>query len=100
MSTIQNDFNSSSTVGYVMAKAANNSNSNNTASNNITQATTALPSPFANSKEISQRIADEIQKGIEAAEHSDEMSAEIRCHFGMELPRLECRFVPLLDQVQ
>jgi hypothetical protein len=69
MSTIQNDFNSSSTVGYVMAKAAN---SNNTASN-ITQATTALPSQFASSKEISQRIADEIQKGIEAAEHSDEM---------------------------
>jgi hypothetical protein len=69
MSTIQNDFNSSSTVGYVMAKAAN---SNNTASN-ITQGTTALPSPFASSKEISQRIADEIQKGIEAAEHSDEM---------------------------
>lgn len=96
MSTIQNDFNSSSTMGYVMAKAAN---SNNTASN-ITQATTALPSPFASSKEISQRIADEIQKGIEAAEHSDEMYAEIRCHFGMELPRLECRFVPLLDQVQ
>lgn len=96
MSTIQNDFNSSSTVGYVMAKAAN---SNNTASN-ITQATTALPSPFASSKEISQRIADEIQKGIEAAEHSDEMYAEIRCHFGMELPRFECRFVPLLDQVQ
>jgi hypothetical protein len=61
MSTIQNDFNSSSTVGYVMAKAANR---NNTASN-ITQATTtALPSPFASSKEISQRIADEIQKGI------------------------------------
>lgn len=96
MSTIQNDFNSSSTVGYVMAKAAN---SNNTASN-ITQATTVLPSPFASSKEISQRIADEIQKGIEAAEHSDEMYAEIRCHFGMELPRFECRFVPLLDQVQ
>lgn len=96
MSTIQNDFNSSSTVGYVMAKAAN---SNNTASN-ITQATTALPSPFASSKEISQRIGDEIQKGIEAAEHSDEMYAEIRCHFGMELPRFECRFVPLLDQVQ
>ncbi len=70
MSTIQNDFNSSSTVGYVMAKAAN---SNNTANSNITQATTALPSPFASSKEISQRIADEIQKGIEAAEHSDEM---------------------------
>lgn len=69
MSTIQNDFNSSSTVGYVMAKAAN---SNNTASN-ITQGTTALPSQFASSKEISQRIADEIQKGIEAAEHSDEM---------------------------
>lgn len=69
MSTIQNDFNSLSTMGYVMAKAAN---SNNTASN-ITQATTALPSPFASSKEISQRIADEIQKGIEAAEHSDEM---------------------------
>ena len=96
MSTIQNDFNSSSTVGYVMAKAAN---SNNTASNS-TQATTALPSPFASSKEISQRIADEIQKGIEAAEHSDEMYAEIRCHSGMELPRFECRFVPLLDQVQ
>ena len=54
-----------------MAKAANNSN--NTANSNITQATTALPSPFASSKEISQRIADEIQKGIEAAEHSDEM---------------------------
>jgi hypothetical protein len=71
ISTIQNDFNSSSTVGYVMAKAANNSN--NTANSNITQATTALPSPFASSKEISQRIADEIQKGIEAAEHSDEM---------------------------
>jgi hypothetical protein len=70
MSTIQNDFNSSSTVGYVMAKAANN----NTANSNITQAaTTALPSPFASSKEISQRIADEIQKGIEAAEHSDKM---------------------------
>jgi hypothetical protein len=96
MSTIQRDFNSSSTVGYVMAKAAN---SNNTASNS-TQATTALPSPFASSKEISQRIADEIQKGIEAAEHSGEMYAEIRCHFGMELPRFECRFVPLLDQVQ
>lgn len=47
MSTIQNDFNSSSTVGYVMAKAAN---SNNTASN-ITQATTALPSPFASSRD-------------------------------------------------
>lgn len=72
MSTIQNDFNSSSTVGYVMAKAANN-NSNNTASNITQAATTALPSPFASSKEISQRIADEIQKGIEAAEHSDEM---------------------------
>jgi hypothetical protein len=96
MSTIQSDFNSSSTVGYVMAKAAN---SNNTASNS-TQATTALPSPFASSKEISQRIADEIQKGIEAAEHSEEIYAEIRCHFGTELPRFECRFVPLLDQVQ
>ena len=73
MSTIQNDFNSSSTVGYIMAKAANN-NSNNTANSNIMQAaTTALPNLFASSKEISQRIADEIQKGIEAAEHSDEM---------------------------
>ena len=52
MSTIQDDFNSSSTVGCIMAKAANNSN--NTANSNITQAaTTPLPSPFASSKEIS-----------------------------------------------
>jgi beta-mannanase len=95
-STIQSDFNSSSTVGYVMAQAANN---NNTASNS-TQATTTLPSPFASSKEISQRIADEIRKGIESAERSNEEYAEIRCHFGMDLPGFECRFVPLLDQVQ
>jgi hypothetical protein len=95
-STIQSDFNSSSTVGYVMAQAANN---NNTASNS-TQATTTLPSPFASSEEISQRIADEIRKGIESAERSNEEYAEIRCHFGMDLPGFECRFVPLLDQVQ
>jgi hypothetical protein len=94
-STIQSDFNSSSTVGYVMAQAANN----NTASNS-TQATTTLPSPFASSEEISQRIADEIRKGIESAERSNEEYAEIRCHFGMDLPGFECRFVPLLDQVQ
>jgi hypothetical protein len=97
MSTIQSDFNSSSTVGYVMAQAANNNN--NTASNS-TQATTTLPSPFASSEEISQRIADEIRKGIESAERSNEEYAEIRCHFGMDLPGFECRFVPLLDQVQ
>jgi hypothetical protein len=96
-STIQSDFNSSSTVGYVMAQAANNNN--NTASNS-TQATTTLPSPFASSEEISQRIADEIRKGIESAERSNEEYAEIRCHFGMDLPGFECRFVPLLDQVQ
>jgi hypothetical protein len=98
-STIQSDFNSSSTVGYVMAQAANNNNNNNTASNS-TQATTTLPSPFASSEEISQRIADEIRKGIESAERSNEEYAEIRCHFGMDLPGFECRFVPLLDQVQ
>jgi hypothetical protein len=70
------------------------------AAGNTTQAAPALPNPFASSEEISQRIADEIRKGIKAAEHSDERYAEIRCHFGMDLPGFKCTFVPLLDQVQ
>ena len=88
-STIQDDFGASSTIGYVIAQSTSNS----------TQATT-MPNPFASSEEISQRIADEIQKGIEAAERSEERYAEIRCHFGMDLPGFVCMSVPLLGQVQ
>lgn len=89
-STIQGDFNASSIVGYVLAQAAGND----------TQTAPTLPSPFATGEEINQRIADEIRKGGEAAERSDEIYAEINCHFGMDLPAFECRFVPLVDQVQ
>lgn len=89
ISTIQGDSDASSIAGYVMAQAAGG---------NSTGAT--LPNPFASGEEISQRIADEIQKGIEAAERSEQVQGEIICHFGMDLPGFECRFVPLLDQVQ
>ena len=88
-STIQDDFNASSTAGYVMAQAAGSNSSAAT-----------LPNPFASSEEIGQRIADEIQKGIEAAERSDQTQGEIICHFGMDLPGFECRFVPLIGQAQ
>jgi hypothetical protein len=96
-STIQSDFNASSTIGYVMSQAANNTS---VGSNNSTQGTAMLPNPFASTEEINQKLADEIQKGIDAGERSDEMYGEIICHFGMDLPSFECTFVPLLDQVQ
>ncbi|AFU59307.1 MAG: hypothetical protein QXX64_02465 [Nitrososphaera sp.] len=95
-STIQDDFNASSTAGYVMAQETTASSNNSTQ----TTTTTTLPNQFASSEEIRQRIADEIQKGIEAAERSEERYAEIRCNFGMDLPRFECMSIPLLGQVQ
>jgi hypothetical protein len=88
-STIQDDFNASSTIGYVMAQAAGGNSSAAT-----------LPNPFASGEEIRQTIAGAIQKGVEAAERSDQANGDMICNFGMDLQDFECRFVPLLDELR
>jgi hypothetical protein len=95
-STIRDDFNASSTIGYIVSQAAGNNTT--TAGGNSTAAT--LPNPFASSEEVGQAVAGAIQKGVEAAQRSDQTDGEMICHFGMNLTDFECKFVPLLDVAQ
>ena len=87
-STIQDDFNASSTIGFIMAQAAGGNSSAAT-----------LPHPFASGEEIRQTIAGAIQKGVDAAERSQQTNGDMICRFGMDLQEFDCRFVPLLDEL-
>ena len=88
-STIQDDFNASSTIGYIMAQAAGGNSSAAT-----------LPNPFASGEEIRQTIAGAIRKGVDAAERSHQTNGDMICRFGMDLQEFDCRFVPLLDELR
>jgi hypothetical protein len=91
ISTITSDFNSSSTIGYVMV--------GNTTSTSGAEAT--LPNPFATPEMITERITNELRRVISEAENntSQGQDVEIKCDFGMTLDDMQC-YIPLLQAGQ
>jgi hypothetical protein len=88
ITTITDDFNSSATVGYVMA-------GNTTTASSSAGAT--LPNPFASPQQITERITNELRRVITEAESntSQGQHVEITCNFGMTLEDMECHYLPL-----
>ncbi len=86
ISMIQNDFNRSTTVGYI--KTGNSSASSATespVSNNL-----ALPNPFADSALINQTISQKISKAIESVEGLDVPLINIKCEFDANIEDWNC----------
>jgi hypothetical protein len=91
-STITDDFNSSATVGYVMA-----GNTTTASSDGAT-----LPNPFATPEQITERITTELRRVITEAESntSQGQHVEIKCNFGMTLEDMRCHYLPLPQVAQ
>jgi hypothetical protein len=86
ISIIQNDFNSSPTIGYI--KAGNISDSSTTespASGDMT-----LPNPFADSALINQTISQKISQAIESVEGLDDPMIDVKCDFDSNIKNWKC----------
>jgi hypothetical protein len=91
ISTITSDFNSSSTIGYIMVGNTTSASTNAT-----------LPNPFATPEQITERITNELRRVISEAETNtvEGQDVEIKCGFGMTLEDMQCHYIPLLEAVQ
>ncbi len=92
ISTIRDDFNSSATVGYVMAGNTTTASSDGA----------ALPNPFATPEQITERITTELRRVITEAESntSQGQHVEIKCNLGMTLEDMRCHYLPLPQAAQ
>jgi hypothetical protein len=89
ISTITEDFGTSSTIGYV-----NNTNASGYQANPI-QLT--VPNPFAAKEDIDEKIRNEITTSIGNAVKSKFTEGEIKCIFGSSLDSFKCRFHGLIS---
>jgi len=84
--TIIENFNKSSTIGYVkIQNGADHANN------------TTLSNPFASKQQIDDKISIEFDKAIKESENSDTVSGIINCEFGMYLADFRCSFSELLE---
>ena len=88
ISTITEDFGTSSTIGYV------NTNASGSQANPI-QLT--VPNPFATKEDIDEKIRNEITTSIGNAVKSTFTEGEIKCMFGSSLDDFKCRFHGLIS---
>jgi hypothetical protein len=105
ISTITSDYSSSPVIGYVILGNTTNATA---ASAGAAAATAALPNPFANPEQISERITSELRRviGEAAGNNADNMTTgeeedqqqqlmEIKCVFGMALDDMRCdNYIP------
>jgi hypothetical protein len=81
ISSIVEDFEKSSTVGYVKdSKSASNLSGK-----------TEIGNPFASNEQITQRIQELLSKSIENATSSNAQLIEIKCLFGNNLAAFSCK---------
>lgn len=79
--TVTGDFNHSPTIGYVKHGGSHGGTTSN---------------PYANTHQIDEKISTELHNAILAAEKSTTKRGEIKCNFGMELPKFKCTFSGLV----
>ncbi|CAN5422753.1 hypothetical protein BH18THE2_BH18THE2_06710 [soil metagenome] len=89
VSTITEDFGTSSTIGYVNNTSASGSQAN------PTQLT--LLNPFATKEDIDEKIRNEITASIGNAVKSNFTEVEIKCIFGSSLDDFKCGFHGLIS---
>ena len=89
ISTITEDFGTSSTIGYV-----NNTNASGSQANPVQQ---TVPNPFATKEDIDEKIRNEITTSIGNAVKSNFTEGEIKCIFGSSLDDFKCRFHGLIS---
>jgi hypothetical protein len=86
VSSVQDDFGKSSTIGYIKASGTAEGASN----------MTALANPFASNEQINQKIQELLNKSIEAASDSKTDLVQIKCIFGNSLGLFSCLEYPLV----
>ena len=89
ISTITEDFDTSSTIGYV-----NNTSASGSQANPI-QLT--VSNPFAAKEDINEKIRNEITTSIDNAAKSNITEGEIKCIFGSSLDDFKCGFHGLIS---
>lgn len=86
VSTIQDDFNHSPTVGYI--RSGNPSNVSDT--NNQTLEGLSLPNPFADIAEINQTINEHVSDAIGLVDGHNFRFVTVKCDFDMNIEDWEC----------
>ena len=87
ISTIEDDFNSSPTIGYV--RAGNTSEVSGLGAN--------IPNPFADQQRINSTIAQELSRAIGSAHSLNFTIAAIECNFGMNIENWHCADYSISD---
>jgi hypothetical protein len=87
ISTIEDDFNSSPTIGYV--RAGNTSEVSGLGAN--------IPNPFADQQRINSTIAQELSRAIGSAHSLNFTIAAIECNFGMNIENWRCEDYSISD---
>lgn len=95
INTINSDFNSSSTIGYIRVQSLDKQANNSTSA---TSSTMSLPNPFASKEMVSQKITSEVHRVLNQLETNNNNNGmapqdneiEIICNFGMSLDDLAC----------
>ena len=87
ISTIQDDFNSSPTIGYV--RAGNTSEVSGVGAN--------LPNPFADRQTINSTIAQELSHAIASAHGLNITIAAVACNLGMNVENWHCEDYSISD---
>lgn len=80
ISTIQDDFNSSPTIGYV--RAGNTSE--------VSGLGAYIPNPFADQQRINSTIAQELSHAITYADSQNFTIVAVECNFGMNVENWHC----------
>jgi hypothetical protein len=86
ISVIQDDFNSSPTIGYIKAgNSSASSSAESPTSNNLT-----LPNPFVDSTTINNTISQKVSDAIESLDGHDQPIVDIKCDFDMNIEGWKC----------
>ncbi len=86
ISVIQEDFNRSPTIGYIMAgNTSISSTADSQPSNSLT-----LPNPFADSAAINNTISQKIANALESVDRLDVLIVDIKCDFDMNITDWKC----------
>ena len=87
ISTIQDDFNSSPTIGYVRAGSTSE----------VSGLGANIPNPFADEQRINSTIAQELSRAIGSAHSLNFTIAAIECNFGMNIKNWHCEDYSVSD---
>jgi hypothetical protein len=90
ISTIQDDFDNSPTIGYVRAD-------NVTGGAGGTVPPTSIANPFVDQQTINSTIAQEISDAIDLAHSLDYHMVAIKCDFGMNISEWQCDHHGIFD---